>query len=236
MQIDFLPWDSEFFGIKVGSINRACPHSAWNPSPTMQDFDLVYLNFRCESNKCELSAVSHTFDAGTKLTFTLALTQSGQYKVVDVAPLQQASPELENLALLSGHKSRFKLDPGIPDEKFKQLYRQWLVNCLTSNSKTTVLGHHTQERLSGFITVEHQEDLHYRIGLIAVGKEHQGRGIGQVLINGAISTAIEMGGRKLTVQTQGDNHPAIRAYLNAGFELTERCRQLHWWNPKQSSG
>ena len=94
MQIDFLPWDSEFFGIQVGSINGACPHSAWNPPPMMLDFDLVYINLMCESNECEFGAIRHTFDAGTKLTFTLALTSSGQYKGVNLDPIRNESPEL----------------------------------------------------------------------------------------------------------------------------------------------
>ena len=237
MSLDTLSWDSKFFKMNVGSYQDTCPNSAWTIPSRILDFDLVYLNFFCDQDECCLPSIDHTFDAGTKLTFSLSLSEAmlSRMSFPNIRQVCQPSLTLKNLVLLSGHKSRFKQDPGFSEKQFRKLYLRWMTNCLDANDKTKVLGYFINNSLSGFITVESTSFLKCRIGLVAVAPEHQGKGIGNQLILGAIATAQNFGASSLTVQTQGDNHPAIQTYINAGFKLTSRCKQLHWWNPTQRS-
>jgi len=232
MNIERIPWDSEFFGIEIGrGIWSTAIENKYIPK-ACEGFDLVYLNQ--DPSITSNSAKNHpeAFDAGVKLTFvkSLANVDSSLSLPDRIIHLRESSTALEQLALISGHQSRYRLDPRFPNLLFEKLYRHWIRATIDGLWDASVLGFMQGNQLTGFVTVEFPESG-ARIGLVAVHPDSQGQGIGKQLIDAAGIEAMRKGGSKLTVSTQGTNESAKLTYLKGGFMLHSTIQQYHWWNP-----
>lgn len=236
MNVERLSWDSAFFGFKVGRGTRTGTIDDEHISAACEGFDLVYLNQ--DPSTAADSAKSHpdAFDAGVKLTFVKSLANlEGNRSLPDnIVRLRESSAALEQLALISGHQSRYRLDPRFPNLLFEKLYRHWIRATIDGLWDASVLGFVQGHQLTGFITVEFPESG-ARIGLVAVHPNAQGQGIGKQLINAAGTEAIRKGSENLQVSTQGSNQPAQLAYLKSGFSLHSTVHQYHWWNPNKAA-
>ena len=62
--------------------------------------------------------------------------------------------------------------------------------------------------------------------LLAVRRGHQGRGIGQVLLDDFVEAAGQRGARRLHLEVRDGNH-AINIYARAGFEQVGRRRNYY---------
>ena len=184
MTIQKLDWDSKFFGRRIGRLQVDCLGRELPEIPS--GFDLIYVETACENNCC--APVSHPkwYDAGRKLTFTTATDDGNEDP--SIKQLTTRSPELQKLAWLSGHQSRYRLDPNFTDEEYRRLYTRWVDACLGGQWNATILGIERHGELAGFVTVESLTD-HARIGLIAVHSDHQGQGLSGRLILAAMATA-----------------------------------------------
>jgi putative acetyltransferase len=63
----------------------------------------------------------------------------------------------------------------------------------------------------------------YELAKMAVSEGYQGRGVGRMLMDAAISTARAKGARRLFLETNGKLAPAIRLYETAGFVHVKRA-------------
>ena len=236
MIVERLPWDSSFFGFEIGQGTWTTSTNNDRISAACQGFDLVYLNQ--ESSTASDSRKNHpeAFDAGVKLTFVKSLAnEDGNQALSDnIVKLTESSRALEKLALLSGHQSRYRLDPRFPDHLFEKLYVHWVRATIDGLWDASVLGFMKGQELTGFITVEFPESG-ARIGLVAVHPDAQGYGIGKQLISAAGTEAMRRGAEYLKVSTQGTNNPAQKAYLKEGFDLQSTIQQYHWWNPNKAA-
>ena len=230
MIVERLPWDSSFFGFEVGHGTWAATTDIDRITVACQGFDLVYLNQ--EPLTASDIAKSHpdAVDAGVKLTFVKSLANvDGNWSLPDsIVRLRENSRALEQLALISGHQSRFRLDPHFPEHLFEKLYRHWIQASINGLWGASVLGFIRGDQLTGFITVEFPE-FGARIGLVAVHPDAQGHGIGKQLINAAVTEAMRKRSEIIKVSTQGSNKPAQLAYLKSGFSLHSSVHQYHWW-------
>lgn len=224
MTIQKLKWDSEFFGRRIGRLEVDCLCSELPKFPS--EFDLIYVETACEKSCCDPMSQTQWFDAGRKLTFTTA-THDG-HEDAAITQLTTRSPELLKLAWLSGHQSRYRLDPNFTKEEYRCLYTRWIDACLEGLWNATILGIESQGELTGFVTVESMAD-HARIGLIAAHPDYQGQGLSGQLIRAAVATANHMGHSELRVSTQHTNQAAIYAYLNRGFRALSSIQHYHWW-------
>jgi len=224
MTFQKLEWDSKFFGRRIGRLRVDCLGSEL-PILT-SEFDLVYVETVCENSCCDPMSQTQWFDAGRKLTFTTA-TRDGHQDAA-ITQLTTRSPELQELAWLSGHQSRYRLDPNFTEEEYQRLYTRWIDACLEGQWNATILGIERHVELGGFVTVESMGD-HARIGLIAVHPDHQGQGLSGQLIHAAKVMAKEKGHEELRVSTQHTNEAAVHAYLNKGFHPLSSVQHYHWW-------
>jgi GNAT superfamily N-acetyltransferase len=72
----------------------------------------------------------------------------------------------------------------------------------------------------GFVaTVVHEDPVRAEIDMVAVDPDYQGRGIGSLLVAGAVERATEAGVPVMEIATGGDpgHAPARRVYEKAGF-------------------
>lgn len=224
MTIQKLDWDSEFFGRRIGRIKVDCLGAELREFQCV--FDLIYVETTCENDCCAPPSHPEWFDAGRKLTFATA-TCEGRLDAA-ITQLTTRSPELQELAWLSGHQSRYRLDPNFTEEEYRRLYTRWIDACLEGQWDATILGIERHDELAGFVTVESMAD-HARIGLIAVHSDHQGQGLSSQLIRAAKVIAKETGHEELRVSTQHTNEAAVHAYLNRGFDPLSSVQHYHWW-------
>lgn len=65
------------------------------------------------------------------------------------------------------------------------------------------------------------------IGMLAVKKEHRGKGIAKKLVHKAIEKMIEQGADEIMLETEVVNLPAIGLYENMGFIRTKRLYRYY---------
>lgn len=134
----------------------------------------------------------------------------------------ELSENLLTLALESGGFSRFHTDPRFINREFEKLYRLWIEKALAQQEVLIA------EELAGFVTCEVLEN-EAQIGLIAVRKDHRGKGWGKRLIQAAENFAIQKGAQSMTIGTQTANFPASALYHSMGYQVVQRQFIYHYW-------
>ena len=224
-----LPWDSTFFGWRIGSVNATL-------------LTLGELVRVLKSNDCDLLYVydsSHD-DAKKKLILTNGGLSMGS-RVVMVAPVSDVcepthaklasdmTEELLNLAYESGHLSRFKKD-SVLSASFQNMYKVWLQKEFLDGK---VFVWSKDDRPFGFASVTVDSIAHKgKIGLVAVDARMRKQGIGRQLMTAAMSWLSAQGVNECEVATQGENLPAIRLYESIGFSISEEADIYHIWRKK----
>lgn len=230
-----LEWDSEFFSFDVGRI-----HGKLKAKENGKNFIEIV-----KSNNARLIYYSSEL----KLEFSIINKIIGSIKLVDlkttflkilpdckriIQPLifsyNKDYPEekLIDLAIQSGEYSRFKVDKNIPDKKFKELYKLWIVNSVNRKFANEVLVYRVSNKIAGFVTLI-EEDGVGSIGIIAVDKDQRGKGIGKILMNSAEYWFWNNNIRTIKVITQGENLPACMLYEKFGYHKIKQEYFYHIW-------
>jgi dTDP-4-amino-4,6-dideoxy-D-galactose acyltransferase len=263
--LELLPWDTEFFGLKIG---RVLPS-------TLDRRSLAEIIHLAEEGKFDCLY----FQANPEDEATVELAEGGGFHLVDVrillehpfdgrpAPVPRYStpgdirlaparhgdrPALEEIAVETGHTSRFYFDRRFPPDACPRLYRAWL-NKAMDDERGLVLVASLEDR-PGPPGMERAEPL----GLIACGVEgapsrlgpsgtgigvirlagvksgRRGRGVGTALVQGALDWFRAQGLRGAEVTTQARNVPAQRLYQQMGFFTRRMTLYYHRWTEKLS--
>ncbi len=218
-----LEWDSAFFGAKIARIETT--------SITPEEM---------------AEALRWCKDAGTECLYYLAdagsegPAEENGFLFVDVrvtlgreVPRGSTSPpsirpaverdlrKLKAIARINHRDSRFYADPNFPDDRCDQLYEAWIENSFNGFADAVLV----TEGAAGYITC-HREGS---IGLVGVGPEAQGKGLGRQLIEGALAWFDRESVRRVKVVTQGRNEGARRFYERCGFKTLREQRWYHRW-------
>ena len=232
MKIEYRKWDSEFFNFKIGSLNITDKslEDIYRISSIQakENYDLLYIfseNYNTGLNKelyktgailIDKKVTYHKPISGTSITNETVKAYSGWI-----------TEELEELAYESGHKSRFKLDPRL-NHKFKEMYKLWLENSLNGKMADRVFITKEQDKISSFVTVKNKQGTG-SIGLIAVSKQYQGKGIGKLLLDKTEEWYFNNGIIHAEVVTQLDNTGACRFYERNGYTVKNVQYIYHLW-------
>ncbi len=231
--IEYLDWDSTFFDIKIGRyITTHLSHYQIESLFKLKKenhYDLIYLfsesmDKRAEKLFSELQIVP--FDQ--KVTYTGIVTD--QTKLPQLpdnirlfkGPLKR---DLLDLALLSGHESRFKKDPRLV-EKFDELYKSWVEKSLKGEMANAVFVYQDDSQIQGFVTVK-KNGMNGQIGLISVHPSVQGKGIGTKLIDAAHWWYYQNQLHTCSVVTQFTNKAACNLYERNGYEASKKEDVFH---------
>jgi dTDP-4-amino-4,6-dideoxy-D-galactose acyltransferase len=136
--------------------------------------------------------------------------------------------KLEELCLISGHCSRFKLDSTFPEGEFERLYLKWLENSQNGSFADELLGCFDHKELLGFISLKKLEGF-LQIGLIAVDEKISRKGIGRKLLQAAQIYANQFNLNQIQVVTQGLNKIACAFYEKNGYSISSRQFIYHYW-------
>lgn len=228
--IKHLTWDSNFFGLSVGSTQSAIEHTE-----DLANYDLVYGFAHPDDTHLNASFLKHNgIPIDQKITFRKELDLKLNFTLNEnIKSTHTNSLQLLNLAIQSGHLSRFKRDENFPERYFIKLYEIWLHKSLIREIANDVFIYKQKQEILGFVTLK-KEHKSVKIGLIAVDEKGRGTGIGKALMQKVFLYAKENKCTEVLVPTQAINKIACKYYLALGFVIIERMNIYHLW-PKKSS-
>ena len=230
--IEFLAWDSEFFHRQVGRLmlKADTPLEGLLQSAYLQRYELLYIYSPIPIKERFIGKYA-LLDVGGNITFAKYLTCHGFEDIKPVPEIYEyqldiLTPELLEIAFLSGHLSRFKIDSSLPAGSFESLYETWLANTLENRPRTSIFTYHSDDRVVGLITSELHEPK-CNIGLLAVSQSHQGQGIATKLIRYVHEICLKNYVASIEVKTQLSNKCARDLYLKNSFSERERSFLYH---------
>jgi dTDP-4-amino-4,6-dideoxy-D-galactose acyltransferase len=234
-QIQFLDWDTIFFGYKVGKICLSTDAIIDSQLPHAHDFDLVYI-FTEQLIDEERQRLMHAILCDIKIKFTKEIKtdlnampqdQGISKEVIEIKPIHKLSDNLFHLVLESGIYSRFKQDENFTNNEFERLYKAFIENALNDND-AEVLGAFINDDLVGFVSISLKAGV-ANIGLIAVNEKDRGKHIGKKLLQASYTYAQKHQSKALTVVTQETNIQAMQFYQKNGFKINHKNYIYHLW-------
>ncbi|MBN1977011.1 MAG: GNAT family N-acetyltransferase [Anaerolineae bacterium] len=238
---DFLPWDTEFFGQRIGRVvgmnlnpGRVVAILRW-----CEDNGIACLYFLADSADAQTVrlAEKHSFQlVDVRVTFEQRLSQrSGNALSVDAdgitvrAALPADVQLLQALAKDSYRDSRYYFDPCFSRERCDELYQTWIRRSCEGYADSVWVAELDGGPV-GYVTCHLSKDCaEGQIGLIGVGREVSGQGIGTRLMQTALAWFADKGVSTAVVVTQGRNIAAQRLYQRCGFVTRELQLWYHKW-------
>lgn len=232
---EILSWDSKFFGYTVAKISDVIPFVKMNQILTnmrMENVKLAYWFIKPTSRDNQVAVDNNGVLVDEKVTFTKKLSDKDlviRNKHINSYRKKQIDKKLLSLTLDSGKYSRFRIDKRFTHSEFKKLYREWITKSVLRKKAFDVLIYSDLEELiKGFITLEKSNSTGI-IGLIAVDKKYQGKGIGKALVREALSRFQKKGLTNVRVGTQISNNGAVKFYQKLGFAILRVQNVYHFW-------
>jgi dTDP-4-amino-4,6-dideoxy-D-galactose acyltransferase len=236
IEFKHLEWDSNFFGFPIGKITLSNEFSL--PSFTdflaekkKENFQLFYVfsdknvldNDFLEKNNGVLIDKKVVFRYKNNSTEAIQLPSTilrYDSTVLDANLLE--------LALQSGHYSRFYLDKKFPTGSFEKLYTLWIKNSIDGSFADDIFIWKENEQIEGMVTVKYQADT-ATIGLIAVDTAVRGKNIGSHLLNAVKNASHSKSIPYIDVATQIDNELACKFYQKNHFDTKTIDYIYHIW-------
>lgn len=223
---NFKKWDSDFFQLKIGE----CIIESKGPEFCDSfDYDLIYY---ISSSEFEVNPVGYEHclsEVQNIFEKEILPAQSYSSKIFHLHQLDKYDlSTLYELAFESGKYSRFKLDQRFTQKNFHDLYEKWIDNSINGDIADLFLIYKDDSGIRGLITCCIKNDRAI-IGLLAVNKNMQGKGIGGKLVNYLQSCLFEKDIHKIIVKTQLQNYDAINFYMKNDFKLVSLKYIKHYW-------
>lgn len=234
MKVEFLEWDSSFFGWSVG---RTQLERSFNPVKLKRLLDrsgcrVVYL-FLDEPDEVSVSTIQTIAPlCDLKCVYFKQLKRRNKKAPDHIFPYTgNVTDRLKDLAFISGTYSRFSTDTHFKPY-FESLYTEWVRQSVSGSISDIVFVFREEGHLGGFITVaKDTKKSMCTIGLLAVHPDFQGRGIASKLLDMVEVWANGSKIKCIDVVTQGENIPACRLYEKNGYSLCKKTAVFHYWRP-----
>jgi dTDP-4-amino-4,6-dideoxy-D-galactose acyltransferase len=237
-EVQFLEWDSGFFGFKTGKIDyKKTTYENLEQSVKLagkSGYTLIYL-FSTTPDPILDSYISNSGERliDKKITYSLQTENFETFSSEHIVSVSGTvlNKDLIDLSIESGKYSRFRIDKNFPPGKYEQLYTLWIENSLNGSFADEVFAYIYEKKILGLITLRLFGKEAF-VGIISVKEESRGRKIGKFLIYRAISYCKSMGAETLKVQTQQDNKDACYFYERIGFRSIRTEYVYHLWLKK----
>jgi dTDP-4-amino-4,6-dideoxy-D-galactose acyltransferase len=232
---ELLPWDSSFFGVKIGrvaprrlSADTMAQVLEWRRSQQVRclylqadpdDGETIHL---AEAAGFHLVDVRVTLERKVKAAGSAAATAGG-IRLYRPEDLQR----LKAIARASHADSRFFFDRHFPEERAGALFETWIERSCGGWAQAVFVAE--VDGAAGYTTCHLDANGTGSIGLVGLAPEAQGRGLGGQLIQAAIGFFERQAATRITVVTQGRNVRAQRLYQRCGFVTESLLLWYHWW-------
>ena len=234
---EFLDWDSEFFGYRVGKIykNKLNQHDIteiyeWSEKNRinclyfLSDSSCINTNNLVFQNQFKLVDIRLTFSINLN-NIVLIKNDSNHYV------LREANEgdlvDMKNIAANSHTDSRFYYDCNFDDALCDRFYEEWVSNSFKGHADAVFVAC-LDNKLIGYITCHIKNNIG-DIGLIAVNKNARGKKVGTSLVNYALRWFFEKNITKVNVVTQGRNISSQNMYLKCNFTIASQMLWYHKW-------
>lgn len=236
-RFSILEWDSGFFGRKIARLE-----SSWTDGQELTGQTLMALKDGVEclyllldasnSGKISLALAAGFAMVDIRITLSRVITpEKSDWTPVSPNIRLANCGDIADLSLIAakGHTdSRFYSDPGFPDELCDRLYATWIEKSCNGYAEA-VLAAVQDGTAAGYTSCHINPDGSGQIGLVGVGDQFQGKGLGKCLIAESLRWFACHGCNRVSVVTQGKNVGAQRLYQKQGF-LTESVEiWFHKW-------
>jgi ribosomal protein S18 acetylase RimI-like enzyme len=216
-----LPWDTEFFGLRIGDAGIEGAGGLDEAIGWARDARVDCLYVRIPA--ADVETITAATRAGARLVdlrVVLELQEvSHLTEAAGVRPAVEADREQLHAAAadLAG-ESRFSRDPRFERRRVEDMYRIWLDQCL-ADGVVAIAGEG-----AAFVAGRGVEPA--VLELVYVAPEARGRGLAANALVGALT---ELGAVSARVATQAGNVAANRLYQRLGFRVCEATAILHLW-------
>lgn len=230
MNVQYLDWDSRFFGVRIGRVDISSYQElamlCTKEIELGKQYDLIYVY--CQP----IVHFEHpnVYLVDEKIIYMKRVTESQPiYANVCVYPVSVPNEDLYRLALISGEFSRFRNDIRFPKSCYERLYSRWIEQAVIGNMADKVFIYQDSNHINGMLTLQwnvHKAD----IGLVAVDANVQRQGIGSKMIQ-TVETYLVQNTQVqiLRVATQRKNTKACCLYEKNGFTTESITKVYHWW-------
>ncbi len=237
----YLKWDSEFFGIRVGRVNISSLTTSlieeiinWQMA---EEIDCIYFLAEVGDISTIRNVQRFNFDfTGVRVVLNREFEDSDIIKVIykpDAVIRPSTSADFERLKPItvdSYKDSRFYMDGRFPKAKCEMLYEIWLRKSIEENYADIVWVVELDGIAAGFVTCKVDKiNMIGEIGLMGINKEFRGKGLGEWLINTSLNWFKQQGCKSVEVVTQGSNIAAQRLYQSCGFKTKSIQLWFHRW-------
>jgi dTDP-4-amino-4,6-dideoxy-D-galactose acyltransferase len=222
-----LEWDSDFFNLNVGELD----FKDYNNSQYYTDYDLLYVvspgSFDLKLKGFESSYSEQKIKFHKNLKPSAYLSEN----IFSFKETEYSIQDLYELAFESGTHSRFFMDKKFTSEKFKELYRLWIDNSISSSFAADILLYKSAGKTIGLLTYKINENNAFA-GLFSVSPQHQGKGVGGAMLKHLESILYKKGISNLIIPTQYQNQQACYFYAKQGYSISENTYIKHYWKIK----
>jgi ribosomal protein S18 acetylase RimI-like enzyme len=232
--IEWLEWDSNFFGLRIGKkVIKDFEHD-FNPDgfheEAKRNYDLVYI---MSFNKLISPEKFHSIDIELidiqiEMSMPFKPLQGHDFNILS-SPTDQELIECYRIAEEVSSVSRFSKEPLIGISKAKSLYRAWVDNAIEKKIADGILIHKSNEFIKGIHIVK--TDLTKNAGycsMIGVKKEDAHKGIGKALWEQARRYwTAQKNIEKCHVVFSLTNIQSMQFHINIGFNSIEEIRYIY---------
>lgn len=227
--IEYLEWDSSFFGLRIAKVTISSQEEfdklKDNIKTLKEECDLIYIYAKCGL----INQSPNVILVDRKVVYTTKIIEPYSFDS-HIAEYDKptVSDDLLDLALGSGVYSRFKKDNYFPAKAYERLYTRWIEQSVNHEIATEVFCYMIDGSPKGLLTLNRKETTG-DIGLVATSPLYQGRGIGNAMLAHAKHFMYLKGHNSLNVVTQFDNKAACHLYEKVGFTVKSSTDIFHWW-------
>ena len=243
MLIQYLPWDSDFFGFRIGCYTKHTLSDA-DEEIFLKEFDnqrydcvYVFADPRDETTK-RVAARNQFLFVDERLIYYLpdiylkcGVLQNDSYCLLNYSntlAVERARHIVDEISFVS----RFTHDPRLCD-KAREMYTIWFDQIMNDPSGGVVVISEQQSGLPATLVGCNTRNTVGELVLVGVDSRFRGRGLGVTVVQNAIVWLYEHGAKRIRVKTQASAKGTVYLYEKTGFVLEESKAIYHVWRKFQ---
>jgi len=236
MEIQYLPWDSNFFNFKIGKIiiqdDNNFDLNTFKEIVAKDQYDLIYI-YKYNSLLKQNIIFSLNLDL---IDIVVEMSKEFSSQSIYKRPFELKNTltkkELAESYLIAEQTSlvsRFHKEPMIADFLTKKLYREWVDNSLNKSFADGIFIEKIHNSVVGIHVIK--TDLENKTGycsLIGVRSDIKRKGVGRKLWNQSFNYWAEQNIiEKVQVPFSLQNKESLNFHLNMGFNRVEEIRYVY---------
>lgn len=236
--INFLRWDSKFWGYKIGYLatDRLTENIIYRVNREIKKKSYKLIQFLCnsydpksiqiaEKNNFSFKDVRLTFEKKIRNIKKISTKKKYNFSIAKINDFEEIGSIIE-----SNYKdSRYYFDENFDRKKLVTFYLDWLKKSIRGKFDNRCYILKKVDKILAFSTIRFDKDYKNScsIGLFAVDDKFRGKKFSQLILKKIEKSLMIKRIEKINVITQARNCSAIRAYENFGFKL---CRTQIWYH------